>query len=130
MHSKFSSDSESNPEEIVANAVNMGLAGICFTDHNDFNYFSPEGESVFNLDQEAYYEYLSKLKRKNIRISSIFLSALNRDSLQVLLILLRISIKKINTTLLSDQLTLLTASIHIILISGQKRAKGTHKKIF
>ena len=25
LHSKFSSDSESNPEEIVANAVNMGF---------------------------------------------------------------------------------------------------------
>lgn len=73
LHSKFSSDSESNPEEIVANAVNMGLAGICFTDHNDFNYFSPEGESVFNLDQEAYYEYLSKVKGRTFRISSIIL---------------------------------------------------------
>lgn len=65
LHSKFSSDSESNPEEIVLNAVDMGLSGICFTDHNDFNYFSPDGKSVFDLDQESYYEYLSDLKEKN-----------------------------------------------------------------
>lgn len=65
LHSKFSSDSESNPEEIVLNAADMGLSGICFTDHNDFNYFSPDGKSVFDLDQESYYEYLSGLKEKN-----------------------------------------------------------------
>lgn len=65
LHSKFSSDSESNPEEIVLNAADMGLSGICFTDHNDFNYFSPDGKSIFDLDQESYYEYLSDLKEKN-----------------------------------------------------------------
>ena len=35
MHSTFSHDSESAPEEMIRGAVEMGLRTICFTDHYD-----------------------------------------------------------------------------------------------
>ncbi|MGN1266551.1 MAG: PHP domain-containing protein, partial [Dorea sp.] len=33
MHSNFSHDSESTPEEMVKGAIEKGLEMICFTDH-------------------------------------------------------------------------------------------------
>lgn len=70
MHSHFSSDSEERLENIIDSALRSGLNGICLTDHNDFNYFSPEGESVFDLEYDEYVKTLNNLK-ENIRHSEI-----------------------------------------------------------
>ena len=39
MHTYFSGDSEAKPEEMVLAAIDKGLEAICFTDHEDIDYF-------------------------------------------------------------------------------------------
>ena len=52
MHSQFSGDSEAPQEEMIATAIEKGLAGICFTDHLDIDY--PEEPDIFLLDLPNY----------------------------------------------------------------------------
>lgn len=58
MHTHFSADSEADPREHILHAINMGLDEICFTDHQDFCY----PEMSFDIDVEAYYQAIQKLK--------------------------------------------------------------------
>lgn len=60
LHSSFSSDSKSNPEDIVKKAVSLKLPYICFTDHNEFEY----EDNLFILDTENYFKQLNTLKEK------------------------------------------------------------------
>jgi histidinol-phosphatase (PHP family) len=53
MHSQFSGDSEAPQEEMIATAIEKGLAGICFTDHLDIDY--PEEPNIFLLDWLTVY---------------------------------------------------------------------------
>ena len=50
MHTYFSGDSEAKPED------------ICFTDHEDIDYFCDDIEFVF--DPETYFKELGALKEK------------------------------------------------------------------
>ena len=50
LHTSFSSDSDNPPENVVRQAVKLGLKSICFTDHNDFDYPPENGEVMFMLD--------------------------------------------------------------------------------
>lgn len=63
LHSNFSSDSESTPEEVIQKAISLGLKRICFTDHMDFDY-PMDGtynfSFVFNADD--YFEKFRKLQ--------------------------------------------------------------------
>ena len=38
MHCRFSGDSDADPNEMALAAAQKGLAGICFTDHIDWDY--------------------------------------------------------------------------------------------
>ena len=38
IHTRYSSDSSEEPENIIRHAINEGLAEICFTDHMDLDY--------------------------------------------------------------------------------------------
>ncbi len=62
MHSNFSHDSGSTPEEMVKGAVSKGLHTICFTDHFDKDDMEWGEESIF--DPEAYFEVLRPLQEK------------------------------------------------------------------
>lgn len=62
IHSKFSGDSEENPENTIERAIGLGLKNICFTDHQDFDYIY--GDINFNLDVPEYFKCLSSLKEK------------------------------------------------------------------
>lgn len=62
LHSGFSSDSEAAPQVMIEQAAACGLPGICFTDHNDFDYPPEDGKSVFQLSFDAYLEALCKLR--------------------------------------------------------------------
>lgn len=62
MHSNFSHDSGSTPEEMVKGAVSKGLHTICFTDHFDKDDMEWGEESIF--DPEAYFEVLLPLQEK------------------------------------------------------------------
>ena len=62
IHTSFSDDSESKPGDIIKHALDLGLSGICFTDHNDFGYILPDGSEKFTLDFGKYLETLIPLK--------------------------------------------------------------------
>lgn len=60
MHCHFSGDSEANPIQIVQHAIDIGLAGICFTDHLDIDYKETPG--LFDLDIPAYQKEILDIK--------------------------------------------------------------------
>ena len=62
MHCHFSGDSEANPVHIAQKACDLGLAGICFTDHLDIDYKETPG--MFDLDIPAYKKEILELKEK------------------------------------------------------------------
>lgn len=62
MHCCFSGDSDANPKDMVFAAIKKGLNGICFTDHQDFDYRENPGE--FDLDMPAYYSAIHKLQQE------------------------------------------------------------------
>lgn len=63
LHTRFSSDSEARPEDVVKKAMDMKLRAICFTDHNDFDWPEEEdGKPLFLLDFPSYLEYMKKLR--------------------------------------------------------------------
>jgi histidinol-phosphatase (PHP family) len=60
----FSDDSETQPEDIVKYAMQLGLSHICFTDHNDFDYPPNEDNLIFLLDVKKYISSIRKLQLK------------------------------------------------------------------
>ena len=62
MHCRFSGDSETEPEDMVKAAIQKGLSGICFTDHQDFDYRETPG--MFDLDCAAYQKAIGSLQEK------------------------------------------------------------------
>ena len=60
MHCHFSGDSKANPFDMAQNAVEIGLQGICFTDHLDIDY--KESPGLFDLDIPAYKKEIIKVK--------------------------------------------------------------------
>ena len=61
LHTSFSGDSETPPEEQIARAAEKGFAGICFTDHDDHDVVS---EVDFDLDVPAYFKKMQELRDK------------------------------------------------------------------
>lgn len=63
IHTRYSSDSDEEPENIVKHAIRLGLDGICFTDHIDLDYpETTEYENpAFVFDTKEYYRELSAL---------------------------------------------------------------------
>jgi len=59
VHSSFSLDSKLNPEKACKKAIALGLSGIAFTDHLDYDY--PGYDDAFNIDFEKYLKYFSHL---------------------------------------------------------------------
>ena len=62
MHTAFSHDSETAPEDMVRAAIAKGLEVICFTDHYDKDYMGWGDESIF--DPEEYFKILLPLQEK------------------------------------------------------------------
>ena len=60
MHCHFSGDSTAHPHDIAQKAFDIGLAGICFTDHLDLDYKETPG--FFDLDIPAYQKEIQRLK--------------------------------------------------------------------
>lgn len=70
MHTHFSGDSTADPESMVKEAIRLGLPGICFTDHLDWDY--PE-DIDFDLDMPTYQRCIADLKdRYKDRITILF----------------------------------------------------------
>lgn len=59
MHTRFSGDSEADPQEMIKSAKEKGLSGLTFTDHLDWDY--PTEPHLFDLDIEKYVKELTTL---------------------------------------------------------------------
>lgn len=75
VHSEFSFDSTYDMEQVVIDAINLGLNEICFTDHVDYgvlidydepieNGYSWDGKVFFNVDYPKYFEKIEYLQNK------------------------------------------------------------------
>jgi hypothetical protein len=42
-HSKYSTDSKSEPEELIERAIELGIDGLCFTEHDSYEASEPIG---------------------------------------------------------------------------------------
>ena len=62
MHCAFSADSDTPAETMAARAVELGLSGICFTDHQDTD--APIKDPLFEVDFEQYFPSLMQLREK------------------------------------------------------------------
>lgn len=62
MHSHFSGDSDTPPEDMILSAKDIGLSGICFTDHLDIDY--PDNPTAFLLDLPNYTTSVLALQEK------------------------------------------------------------------
>ena len=62
IHSSFSHDSTSSPEEMILGAIGKKLEMICFTDHYDKDNMDWGPEDIF--DPEAYFRELRALQYK------------------------------------------------------------------
>ena len=62
MHSQFSGDSDAPLEDMLLTASDVGLGGICFTDHLDIDY--PDSPDLFLLDLPNYTASVSALREK------------------------------------------------------------------
>lgn len=60
MHTHFSGDSNAIPLEIAQKAFDIGLSGICFTDHLDIDYKETPG--LFDLDIPSYKKEISQVQ--------------------------------------------------------------------
>lgn len=62
VHSFFSADSDMDAVVACETAIERGLEGLIFTDHLDIDF--PSADLCFNMDFEAYSEYMDRLKRE------------------------------------------------------------------
>lgn len=62
LHSNYSGDSETQPETMIQQAIQLGMKNMCFTDHYDLDY--PDEPELFLFDIDAYFKELSYLKEK------------------------------------------------------------------
>ena len=62
IHTSFSGDSEADPELMIRRAQDLGLSGICITDHLDYDY--PKEPDLFLLPLDEYAACLPRLKQK------------------------------------------------------------------
>ena len=57
VHSKFSFDNDADPEEMIVEAIERGLDGIVFTEHDTY-----EGSQPVELLKEKYKKYITVLR--------------------------------------------------------------------
>lgn len=62
MHTDLSGDSKASPESMIEEAIRLGLAGICFTDHLDYDY--PDDPELFLLNLDKYDERIHVLQQQ------------------------------------------------------------------
>ena len=62
MHTHFSGDSEADPFKMAQKAYDLGLSGICFTDHLDIDYQETPG--LFDLDIPSYKKEITLVKEQ------------------------------------------------------------------
>lgn len=68
-HTKFSSDSDAEPIEMLVAAKKAGLSTLCFTDHMDLDF--PGDSTLFVFDTKEYFQELLPLKKQNAADKSL-----------------------------------------------------------
>lgn len=63
LHTNFSSDSKTPMEEMVKQAISLGLDRICFTDHMDYD-FPKQYEMSFQFCMEDYWKQIDQMQKK------------------------------------------------------------------
>lgn len=65
MHSDFSGDSNTPMEQMIRQALSLGLSHICMTEHYDPDYvYLPGEEGMFELHTDSYLYELLRLREK------------------------------------------------------------------
>ena len=64
VHTNFSTDSDTAPEQMIEGAIREGLQTICFTDHYDKDYPKHGEIQEFYLDTASYYQKMKELQEK------------------------------------------------------------------
>ncbi len=80
LHTSFSGDSSTPMEQMIEQAIRLGLPRVCFTEHLDWDYPAPDSskrsqaelpfatgngpENPFSLDLFAYYTRLEELQSR------------------------------------------------------------------
>lgn len=65
MHSNFSGDGKATIEQMVQQAIKIGLSHVCFTEHLDLDYvYKPGEEGMFELNTDSYLYELLKVRAK------------------------------------------------------------------
>ena len=62
LHSSFSGDCETDVNLVIEKAISLGMKSICLTDHNDLDFPETPDNVRFDLDIDAYIDYLTGLK--------------------------------------------------------------------
>lgn len=65
LHTKFSFDSEEEPENYIKKMGEFGVKTIGFSEHYDFDAFLDGEKDVTLADLDSYTDYISKLKKYN-----------------------------------------------------------------
>lgn len=60
VHTSFSTNCHADMEAVVKKAIELGMPGICITDHYDMDY--PTGE--FQLDIDRYIAEVTRVREK------------------------------------------------------------------
>ena len=63
VHTSFSSDSKTPMEDMLRQAIAVGLPSICFTDHMDYDFPDLGNGMDFLFDVEDYFNELNRLSR-------------------------------------------------------------------
>lgn len=67
LHTDFSGDCDAAPEAMIQGAKQLGLPGICFTDHLDWDH--PDVPNRFVLDVENYVPKCKELAAQQMKLS-------------------------------------------------------------
>ncbi len=62
VHSRYSTDSETEPEDNIRRAIEIGLPAVCFTDHMDWDF--PLEGITYDFNPTEYCEELGGLREK------------------------------------------------------------------
>ncbi len=64
LHTNFSADGHLPPEQMIEAAIEKGLSIVTITDHVDFDFPQPPGQTPFDLPRAQYLQKLRDLKER------------------------------------------------------------------